>query len=58
MINLVLPYRISVWEEAGKTKLGMLNPTAVIGLVSHDPRLTKIDKEIEDITQGIINDAK
>lgn len=56
--NLALPCRISVWEEGGRTKIGMLNPSTLLGLLSHSPELTKIAKDVEDTTQAIINDAK
>ena len=56
--NLALPCRISVWEEGGVTKIGMLKPTSLLGLISHSPELTKAAQAVEEITESIINDAK
>jgi len=57
-INMVLPCRISVWEEGGVTKIGMLQPTALVGLLSDSKKLTDMAKDVEYLTQRIIYEAK
>ncbi|RHX84860.1 DUF302 domain-containing protein [Leptospira stimsonii] len=47
-MNLVLPCRISVYSEKGKTKIGMIKPTSLLGLFSNSKRLGEIAKQVED----------
>ncbi|TGM57922.1 DUF302 domain-containing protein [Leptospira adleri] len=47
-MNLVLPCRISVYSEKGKTKIGMIKPTSLLGLFSDSERLREVAKQVED----------
>ena len=47
MAGYFLPCKIVVYEDNGKTKIGMPKPTALISLL-HDEKLTQFAKDIED----------
>jgi len=55
---MALPCRISVWEEEGTTKIGMLGPKALLSALSDSEVLAKVAEEVEEISIDIINDAK
>lgn len=57
-LNLALPCRISVWEEGGTTKIGMLLPSAMLRFLSPSPSLGLIAEEVESVTKRIIDSAK
>ena len=57
-LNMALPCRISVWEENGTTKIGMLSPKALLSALSDSAVLAKVAEEVEAISIDIINDAK
>jgi uncharacterized protein (DUF302 family) len=54
-LNMALPCRISVYEDAGQTVVGMIPPTAILGLVSDDPRVAPAAREVEDAMERIID---
>lgn len=55
-ISTALPCRISVYEEAGRTRLATLKPTAVIGLFSN-PELRGVAEEVEATLARIMEEA-
>lgn len=57
-LNMALPCRISVWEENDQVKIGTLNPTALLSVLSDDEELKPIAKEVEHIITKIIDEAK
>jgi len=57
-MNMALPCRISVYEEAGETKIGMIKPKALLSFLSDSDALMKVAQEVEDITIQIIEQAK
>lgn len=57
-LNMALPCRISVWEEDGTTKIGMLSPKALLSALSDSPVLAQVAEEVEATSIDIINDAK
>ncbi len=57
-LNMALPCRISVWEENGKTKIGMLNPSTILSMLSTSEVLTQVAKEVESVTKQIIDEAR
>ena len=57
-LNMALPCRISIWEEDGTTKIGMLSPKTLLSALSDSPVLAKVAEEVEAISIDIINDAK
>lgn len=56
-INMALPCRISIYEEEGKTFIGMIPPSMLLGLVSSSPELGELAQGVEDTTRKIIDDA-
>lgn len=46
LVGYFLPCKIAVYEESGKTKIGMPKPTSLIGLVQND-KLRDIASDIE-----------
>lgn len=56
-MNMALPCRVSVYSEDGQTHIGMIEPTAVLGLLSTDADVTQIGAEVEATTRRIVDDA-
>ncbi|MCL4790833.1 MAG: DUF302 domain-containing protein [Gammaproteobacteria bacterium] len=56
-MNMALPCRISVYTEKGKTRIGMIRPEPMLGLLSGDPALAAIAREVEVATRGMIDAA-
>jgi uncharacterized protein (DUF302 family) len=56
-VNLALPCRISVYEEDGTTRIGMLRPSALLGLVSRAAGLRAIADEVERAIVAMIDEA-
>jgi uncharacterized protein (DUF302 family) len=57
-LNMALPCRISVYTEKGKTKIGMIKPAAMLAMLSQDPALALVAKEVEEKTMLMMNEAK
>lgn len=57
-MNMALPCRISVYTQNGKTKIGMIKPTDMLAMLSKDPALSQVAKEVDDKTTLMINEAK
>lgn len=57
-MNMALPCRISVYEESGKTKIGMIKPTTLLASLSQSKVLMGIAEEVEQKTIQMIEDAK
>jgi uncharacterized protein (DUF302 family) len=55
-ISTALPCRISVYKEAGVTKLATIKPTAMIALYSN-PELKQVAEEVERALERIMGDA-
>lgn len=53
-----LPCRISVYQDNGKTKIGMIKPTDMLKAMNSDPELLKIADEVEQISIAIIDEVK
>ena len=56
-LNMALPCRISVYEEAGKTRIGMIPPTDLLGLVSKLDALRTVAGEVETAIRNMIDEA-
>jgi len=56
-LNMALPCRISVWEEAGDTYIGTLEPTGLLATLSESPALHKVAAEVEGTIKTIIQQA-
>jgi uncharacterized protein (DUF302 family) len=57
-MNMALPCRISVYEEGGETRIGMIRPTALLASLSESPNLRGVAEEVEQATIRMIDDAK
>ena len=57
-VNMALPCRISVYREGGKTKIGMIRPTALLALFPGAPELKAVAEEVERETMRMIDEAK
>ena len=56
-LNLVLPCRISVYEENGKILLGMIKPKSLLLQLSDDKSLISLAQEVETTMIDIIQKA-
>ena len=57
-MNLALPCRISVYQENGKTKIGMIRPTALLAIFPEAADLKSVAEEVERETMRMIDEAK
>lgn len=57
-MNIALPCRISVYQDNGDTKIGMIKPKALLAMLSDSEELAAIAAEVEEITTRIIDQAK
>ena len=46
-LNMALPCRISVWEENGAVKIGTINPTDLLSILSDSDQLKAVAEEVE-----------
>jgi hypothetical protein len=56
-LNMALPCRISVYTEAGTTRIGMIRPAAMLASLSADPSLREVAQAVEASTKAIIEAA-
>jgi len=56
-LNMALPCRISVYTDAGQTRIGMIRPGEMLQALSADPELTDIARQVDGSTSEMINDA-
>jgi uncharacterized protein (DUF302 family) len=57
-LNMALPCRISVWTEAGATRIGMIEPEGMLAALSPDPALAGIAREVGATLREAIDEAK
>jgi len=57
-LNLALPCRVSVYSDHGKTRIGMIKPTAMLKALSSSPTLSRIAEEVEEAIIEMIDEAK
>lgn len=57
-MNVALPCRISVYEDGGRTNIGMIRPKAMLAMLSDAPALHAIADEVEAAMVRIIDEAK
>jgi uncharacterized protein (DUF302 family) len=57
-LNMALPCRISVFTEAGKTKIGLIKPVPMLAALSSDQALIDVAREVEDKTIQMVDEAK
>src|SRR5690606_6934994 len=56
-LNMALPCRISVYTEDGETRIGMIGPERMLAMLSPDPALAGIAREVEASTRQMIDEA-
>jgi uncharacterized protein (DUF302 family) len=56
-LNMALPCRLSVYTEAGATRIGMISPVAMLASLSSEPELQTVAAEVEATTRAIIDTA-
>ena len=56
-LNMVLPCRVSIYEDHGQTIIGMVPPSDLLPLVSVDPAIADSANEVEATMKKIIDDA-
>lgn len=57
-LNMVLPCRISVFTEEGKTRIGLIKPAQMLAALSRDAALAQIAEEVEEATMKMVDEAK
>ena len=56
-VNLALPCRISVYQDGDGTKIGMIEPTALVGLVSQTSDVWAAAEEVDETVAAIIDES-
>jgi uncharacterized protein (DUF302 family) len=56
-LNMVLPCRVSIYEDKGRTIIGMVPPSDLLPLVSADPAIAASAGEVEATMKRIIDDT-
>jgi uncharacterized protein (DUF302 family) len=56
-LNMVLPCRVSVYEDQGRTVIGMVPPSDLLPLVSANPAVATSAREVEATMERIIDEA-
>ena len=57
-LNTVLPCRISVFTDQGRTRIGLVRPVAMLSALSQDPELVKTAEEVEAATIKMVDEAR
>lgn len=57
-LNMALPCRISVFTEAGKTKIGLIKPLEMLSALSQEPALIEVANDVERVTIQMVDEAK
>ena len=57
-LNMALPCRISVFTEAGKTKIGLIKPVQMLAALSQDAALMLVAREVEEKTIQMVDETK
>ncbi|MDQ7001784.1 MAG: DUF302 domain-containing protein [Ghiorsea sp.] len=56
-MNMALPCRISIWEEDGSTKIGMIQPKPMLEMLSQSKKLSQVADEVQATLTTIIDEA-
>ena len=57
-VNLALPCRISVFEQEGKVKIGMITPAAMLSFFPHAAELKPVAEQVDAETKRMIDEAR
>jgi len=56
-MNMALPCRVSIYSQDGETKVGMINPSNMLRMMSDDDRLSSIADEVESTIATIMKET-
>jgi uncharacterized protein (DUF302 family) len=56
-LTTALPCRISVYTEAGQTRIGMIRPEGMLSTLSSDPELMEVARQVDASATAIIRAA-
>lgn len=56
-LNMALPCRVSVYTEAGGTRIGMIEPVGMLAMLSTDPALAQVAQEVQAVVMRSIDEA-
>ncbi len=56
-LNMALPCRVSVYTEAGGTRIGMIEPASMLAMLSPDPALAQVAREVQAVVARSIDEA-
>ncbi|MBS1135498.1 MAG: hypothetical protein H6R02_2639 [Burkholderiaceae bacterium] len=57
-MNVALPCRVSVYEDGGQTRIGMVKPTAMLASLSDSLELRRVAEDVELAIARMIDSAK
>jgi uncharacterized protein (DUF302 family) len=57
-MNIALPCRISVYEDGGQTRIGMVKPTAMLASLSGSQELKHVAEDVELAVTRMIDAAR
>jgi len=57
-LNMALPCSVSVYSDGGKTKIGMMKPSAMLKALSDSPALADVAQDVEKTMIEMISEAK
>lgn len=57
-MNMALPCRISVYEQDGQTRIGLISPKSLLSLLSESPGLSEVADQVEAAIKRMIEEAK
>ncbi len=57
-LNMALPCRISVFTEAGITRIGLIRPVPMLTTLSQDATLLQVAEEVEEKILRMVDEAK
>ncbi len=57
-MNMALPCRVSVYEDDGGTKLGLISPKALLGMLSDSTELGGVADEVETKLRRMLDEAR
>ena len=57
-MNMALPCRVSVYEQDGTTRIGMLSPKAMLSMLSDSAELAAVAKDVEAKIKAMIDEAQ
>jgi uncharacterized protein (DUF302 family) len=57
-MNVALPCRVSVYEDGGQTRIGMVKPTAMLASLSDSLELRRVAEDVERAIARMIDSAK